>query len=477
MSVDSTTGPALTAELDQFVGRLGSALGEQWAPAARKWVARAPGRIDVMGGFAEYTGSLVLSYPLARGVLVAVAPRDDQQVVICALTHEGNGAATQCSWPLAQFYQPAGTLADPGTVTQQLADRPCDGAGDIAAALYALLQRQTIPHLGGGLTVGMGSALSGVVGAGAAAANSVATILAINQWLDLNLDAMTCAELACHGQNLLWNRAQDVADAVAVTFAQPERVLQLNCQTRQVIGSLPLPQGATLTAIDCGARSPSAHQKYIDARVAALMGRNLIARVLALEPARAPAWDGALSKLTIQDYVEGLRDRLPTKIKGRDFIDRFGQTGDHLTRIDPDKIYKVRSRAEHHIYENARAHQFAERLARAGRTQDPQTILEAGELMYASHWSYGQRCGLGSIETDRLVTLLRRIHPDLGVYGARISARGAGGTVVVLHRDTDDTRDAIRGAAEEYARNTDYQPDILTGSSLGAHAWGVHEII
>lgn len=472
----STIGPALAEEVDRFVGRLGTALGDQWAPAARKWVARAPGRIDVMGGFAEYTGSLVLSYPLARGVLVAVAPREDQQVTVCALSHEGNGSATQSSWPLARFYAQGGTLAGPARIAAELEKRPCDGARDIAAALYALLENKALPHLGGGLTVGIRSALAGVVGAGAAAANSVATILAVSRWMNLNLEPLACAELACRGQNLLWNRVRDIADAVAVTFSQPGSVLQLNCRTREVIGSLPLPEEVALTAIDCGARSPAATQKYIDARVAALMGRNLIGRILAVDRSPAPSWDGFLSKLSIPDYVERLRDRLPTRMKGCDFLERFGETGDPMTRIEPDKVYKVRSRTEHHIYENARARQFAERLARANRTRDNQAIVEAGELMYASHWSYGQRCGLGSIETDRLVNLLRRVGLDGGVYGARISARGAGGTVTVFHHDSDPTREAIRGAADEYAHTTNFHPDILTGTSPGAHAWGVHEI-
>lgn len=476
MTMDSAIGAGVAEEVDRFVGRLGSALGDQWAPTARKWVARAPGRIDVMGGFAEYTGSLVLSYPLARGVLVAVAPREDQRVVICALSHEGNGSAKQCSWPLARFYGQAGALAEPRQIMAELEQRPCDGARDIAAALYALLERKITPHLGGGLTVGIRSALSGVVGVGACAANSVATILAVDRWMDLHLDPLACAELASHGQNLLWDRSQEIGDAVAVTFGQPGSVLQLNCRTREVLGSLALPEGAALIAIDCGARSPSAAQKYTDARVAALMGRTLIGRILAAEPSSVPGWDGFLSGLTIPDYVEGLRDRLPTKIKGGDFLDRFGETGDSLTRIEPDKVYKVRSRTEHHIYENARARQFAERLARAIRTQDNQAIVEAGELMYASHWSYGQRCGLGSIETDRLVNLLRRIGADGGVYGARISARGAGGTVVVFHGDDDTIRESIRSATDQYARTTKCRPDILTGTSLGAHAWGVHEI-
>jgi galactokinase len=33
---------------------------------AELWVARAPGRLDVMGGIADYSGSLVLGYRLPK---------------------------------------------------------------------------------------------------------------------------------------------------------------------------------------------------------------------------------------------------------------------------------------------------------------------------------------------------------------------------------------------------------------------------
>ncbi|MCH7814469.1 MAG: GHMP kinase, partial [Planctomycetes bacterium] len=198
--------------------------------------------------------------------------------------------------------------------------------------------------------------------------------------------------------------------------------------------------------------------------------------IVAVEPDIRPNWQGYLCQLTLSDYVERLRDRLPTKIKGRDFLDRFEDPGDAMTTVDPDKVYKVRSRTEHHIYENTRAHQFAERLCRAARSHDQIAITEAGELMYASHWSYGQRCGLGGIETDRLVNLLRAEGPATGILGAKVSARGAGGTVVVLHTDTDGAREAIRRATDQYARLTDLDPRIFAGTSPGAGAWGVHEI-
>ena len=39
--------------------------------------------------------------------------------------------------------------------------------------------------------------------------------------------------------------------------------------------------------------------------------------------------------------------------------------------------------------------------------------------MYASHWSYGQRCGLGSIETDLLTD------PGLGIVQAAEAVHAA----------------------------------------------------
>ena len=49
-------------------------------------VTRAPGRLDVMGGIADYSGSLVLELPIAEGTLVALQRTDDRLVRIVSLT-------------------------------------------------------------------------------------------------------------------------------------------------------------------------------------------------------------------------------------------------------------------------------------------------------------------------------------------------------------------------------------------------------
>src|SRR6476660_1650676 len=42
------------------------------------FAARAPGRLDVMGGIADYSGSLVLQWPIRESTRVAVQRRADR---------------------------------------------------------------------------------------------------------------------------------------------------------------------------------------------------------------------------------------------------------------------------------------------------------------------------------------------------------------------------------------------------------------
>ena len=56
-----------------------------------------------------------------------------------------------------------------------------------------------------------------------------------------------------------------------------------------------------------------------------------------------------------------------------------------------------------------------------------------GELMSAAHDSYSA-CGIGSDGTDLLVELVREAGPQSGLYGAKITGGGSGGTVAILGR-------------------------------------------
>ena len=87
--------------------------------------------------------------------------------------------------------------------------------------------------------------------------------------------------------------------------------------------------------------------------------------------------------------------------------------------------------------------------------------------MYESHASYSA-CGLGSAGTDRLVALVKEAGQGSGLYGAKITGGGSGGTVAVLGRRGAD----VRAVASAYARETGQPPRIFSGSSPGAAAFG-----
>jgi galactokinase len=181
---------------------------------------------------------------------------------------------------------------------------------------------------------------------------------------------------------------------------------------------------------------------------------------------------GYLANISPSEYVRRFRNALPIKLRGKDFLAHFGQPAELEIGVRPDEVYKVRSRTEHHVYENDRTHRFIERLARARRTGELDALIEAGELMYASHWSYGQRCGMGSIETDVLVNCIRERGPARGLYGAKVTGGGCGGTVAVLLSDTPTAREALDEACAAYTQKTGRQPMMILGSSPGTMAFG-----
>ncbi len=136
----------------------------------------------------------------------------------------------------------------------------------------------------------------------------------------------------------------------------------------------------------------------------------------------------------------------------------------------------MRAATAHPIYEHARARKFAELLSRRADIP-PQTArgLEEraeylGALMYESHASYSA-CGLDSDGTDALVDLVRRAGPGAGVYGAKITGGGRGGTVAILGRES--AAPVVEAIAARYARQSGRRPRVFAGSSSGAAAWGV----
>ena len=99
--------------------------------------------------------------------------------------------------------------------------------------------------------------------------------------------------------------------------------------------------------------------------------------------------------------------------------------------------------------------------------------VRLGELMLQSHESYSA-CGLGAHGTDLIVKLVRDAGADAGLYGARITGGGSGGTVAILGRA--DAASSIAEIAVKYRNVTGYSPHVFSGSSPGAAQFGTRTV-
>ncbi|MBK9317312.1 MAG: hypothetical protein IPM55_24150 [Acidobacteria bacterium] len=66
-------------------------------------VTRAPGRLDLMGGIADYSGSLVLQLPIASAAHVALQKRADNLIRIVSLAEDERRSPRTFEFSLDEF--------------------------------------------------------------------------------------------------------------------------------------------------------------------------------------------------------------------------------------------------------------------------------------------------------------------------------------------------------------------------------------
>jgi L-arabinokinase len=180
--------------------------------------------------------------------------------------------------------------------------------------------------------------------------------------------------------------------------------------------------------------------------------------------------NGYLANLDPDDYKQLFRPHVPEAMRGRDFLDRYGETVDRVTRVEPEVEYAVQRATDHHVLEARRVRRFCEFLEQAATQPGPRrkaALDRAGHLMYASHLSYTNDAMLGAPECDLLVKLVRE-REAAGLYGAKITGGGSGGTVAVLCDEGDRADAALAEVMAEYGRQSGRKPELLAGSSPGA---------
>jgi galactokinase len=439
---------------------------EFFAAARPIWIARAPGRLDVMGGNVDYTGGMVLQGLLREAVWVAVQPRTDGVIRIL------NPGAAQFGWTTHLEFRVA-DLSDPESV--RVVCRQKHGshwALHVLGAIYFLQHRlRCRPH---GADLFIASNLPPNKGVSSSAALEVATLKAVAAAWDINLEGISLAAAAQWVENTLVGAACGIMDQAAIVLGEEGRLLPLLCQPCQPYAPIGLPPGISIWGIDSMVPRSTTGVAYEASRAAAFMGYKLICQREGVpifpEPrARIPRWtdsrwNGYLSNLDPSEFRMRHEHWLPATLSGHEFLAIAGEHVDPFTRIDPEWEYPIRAAVRYAIEENARVQRFYALLTNPGANISENWLRTAGELLCQSHVAYAE-CGLGSSICDDLVARAVRT----GFPGAKMTGGGAGGVVAVLGRSED--RPAFESLAREFATESGVAPHLFEGSSAGANAF------
>lgn len=445
-------------------------------PQSDVFVARAPGRLDVMGGIADYSGSLVLQLPLQEATLAALQRQAKPALRIVSLGAETNNRAPEFEMPLADFERDGQPLDYAAAQAYFRRDPARHWAAYAAGAFLALMRERGVTFTEGARIL-ISSTVPEGKGVSSSAALEVAVMQAVAAAYGIALEPREMALLCQKVENLVVGAPCGVMDQMTVVCGEANRLLALLCQPAELQGMVTLPEEVAVWGLDSGIRHAVSGADYGSVRVGAFMGYRMIADLAGLTVAAAtpgkpaqvsdPTWGGFLANVTPAEFEQFYASHLPDQISGEAFLKAYTSTTDSVTQVDPQRSYAVHTPTAHPIYEHFRVRAYAELL---DGVPNERRLELLGELMYQSHASYSA-CGLGSEGTDRLVELVRAAGPEQGLYGAKITGGGSGGTVAVLGRREADA--AVEAIAEQYARETGYRPYIFAGSSLGAATFGV----
>ena len=428
-----------------------------------------------MGGIADYSGSLVLPLPIAAATHVALELHDERTISIVSLPAGRKGSLRSFDMSLADF-QDVDNLIDYATARSMFQREFEHHWAAYVAGAFLVLMRERGCEFKRGARILISSAVPEGKGVGSSAALEVAVMQAMVAAYEIDISTTEIAFLCQKAENLIVGAPCGILDQMTAAFGEADRLLGLLCQPGELQGSIRLPDELAIWGIDSGIRHSVSGADYGTVRTAAFMGYRMIAETAGLACHETETrglvrisddrWQGYLANIRPYEFERDYAAHLPEAMSGEGFLKRYKGTSDSVTCVRADWSYPTLQATRHPIYEHARVKSFAETLKNwRGIAQ----AEELGELMYQSHASYSA-CGLGSPGTNELVALVRESGVEAGLYGARITGGGSGGTVAVLgHRDAGPSINAI---IERYTETTGYQSMVISGSSPGAGVFG-----
>jgi galactokinase len=219
-------------------------------------IARAPGRLDVLGGLADHEGSLVLQLPTAEAACAAVQLRDDTLVRLWSPCRDGS--RTQLlSMQLGDLGLPDAPI-DYAEARALLGADPRDHWSAHLLGCLLVLARERGVAFSRGAEVLLHSDVPEKVGAGSSAAVEVAAMQAFAAAYGVPLSGPELASLCQIVETRVAGATGSMIAQAVAACGEADELFAVRCAPWQVVDSLDVPLDLEFVGLDTGVRRAAA---------------------------------------------------------------------------------------------------------------------------------------------------------------------------------------------------------------------------
>jgi galactokinase len=397
-------------------------------------IARAPGRVNLIGEHTDYNDGFVMPMALDRATWVAAAPRDDRTIVVRSEDYDET-TTFDLSAPLvgstrhwSDYIRGVAMVLDRG---HHEVAQPFQAGAPTARSMRGGVERcgrraeSPAPHSVPGADMLIASDVPIGAGLASSAALEVACAAVLADGAGVTMGRAELARLCQRAEHEFAGTRCGIMDQMIACFGRAGHALLLDTRTLEH-RDVPMPTTVRVLVCHTMVRHELASGEY--------------------NRRRADCEAGVAALRRADPSVRALRDA----------------TLEQLDEVRGDLSQRIYARCHHVITEN-------DRVGRAAAAIERGDFCECGALMAASHASLRDDYEVSCDELDVMVDSVTALD---GVFGARMTGGGFGGCVVALaeaSRATGELCDTIR---DRYESSTGRRPDVwIATAGDGVSMW------